>query len=66
MVLVKFIGDDNEINLNTKHPEFIEWKWIDYNLLPEVIVDFKKRVYKQLKIELKKLYQLICFKVSIL
>ena len=64
--IVKFIGDENEINLNTKHPEFIEWKWIDYNLLPEVIVDFKKEVYKQLKIELKKLYQLICFKVSIL
>ena len=51
--IVKFIGDENEINLNTKHPEFIEWKWIDYNLLPEVIVDFKKEVYKQLKIELK-------------
>ena len=43
-----------EINLNTKHPEFIEWKWIDYNLLPEVIVDFKKDVYQKLKVELKK------------
>ena len=41
--IVKFIGNDNEINLNTKHPEFIEWKWIDYTLLPEVIVDFKKK-----------------------
>ena len=51
--IVKFIGSDNEINLNTKHPEFIEWKWIDYNLLPEVIVDFKKEVYQKLKIELK-------------
>ena len=51
--IVKFIGDESEINLNTKHPEFIEWKWLDYNLLPEVIVDFKKEVYKKLKIELK-------------
>ena len=51
--VVKFIGDDSEINLNTKHPEFIEWKWLDYNLLPEVIVDFKKEVYKKLKNELK-------------
>ena len=50
--IVKFIGKESEINLNTKHPEFIEWKWIDYNLLPEVIVDFKKEVYKKLKIEL--------------
>ena len=29
--IVKFLGNDNEINLNTKHPEFIEWKWINYN-----------------------------------
>ena len=52
--IVKFIGNENEINLNTKHPEFIEWKWIDYNLLPDVIVDFKKEVYLKLKVELKK------------
>ena len=52
--IVKFIGNDNEINIKTKHPEFIEWKWIDYDLLPEVIVDFKKDVYKKLKVELKK------------
>ena len=52
--IVKFLGNDDEINLNTKHPEFIEWKWIDYNLLPEVIVDFKKDVYQKLKVELKK------------
>ena len=51
--IVKFIGSDSEINLNTRHPEFIEWKWIDYNLLTEIIVDFKKDVYQRLKIELK-------------
>jgi len=50
--VVKFIGNDSEINLNTKYPEFIEWKWIDYKLLPNVIVDFKKKVYEILKIEL--------------
>ena len=43
--IVKFIGDENEINLNTKHPEFIEWKWIKPNKLPEVIVDFKRNLY---------------------
>ena len=53
--IVKFIGNDDEINLNTKHPEFIEWKWINYNNLPKVIVDFKKEVYKKLTIELKQL-----------
>ncbi len=51
--IVKFLGNDEEINLNTKHPEFIEWKWINYNLITDVIVDFKKEVYEKLKIELK-------------
>ena len=52
--IVKFTGDENEINLNTKHPEFIEWKWINYEELPDVIVDFKKKVYEELLIELRK------------
>ena len=54
--IVKFIGNDGEINLNTKHTEFIEWKWIDYNSLTDVIVDFKKDVYRKLKIELKNFF----------
>ena len=53
--IVKFIGEDSEIDLKTKHPEFIEWKWIDMNELPNVIVDFKKDVYIKLLKELKKL-----------
>ena len=52
--IVKFIGDENEINLNTKHPEFIEWKWVNIDQLPDVIVDFKKNVYQKLKEEIKK------------
>ena len=51
--VVKFIGNESEINLNTQYPEFIEWRWMDYNLLPEKVVDFKKKVYTRLKIELK-------------
>jgi putative (di)nucleoside polyphosphate hydrolase len=43
--ITRFLGKDNEINLKTKHPEFIEWKWIDPKQLPEVIVDFKKDLY---------------------
>ena len=54
--IVKFIGNDNEINLNTKHPEFIEWRWIDYKSLPNVIVDFKKEVYEILKVELSNFF----------
>ena len=52
--IVKFIGNESEINLKTRNPEFFEWKWIDYNLLPDVIVDFKRKIYLKLKIELKK------------
>ena len=37
--IVRFTGNENEINLNTKYPEFIEWKWIEANALPNVIVE---------------------------
>ncbi len=46
--IAKFLGKDKEINLNTKHQEFIEWKWIEPKMLPEVIVDFKRKLYLNL------------------
>ena len=52
--ITKFLGKDSEININTKNPEFIEWKWISVDYLPEVIVDFKKKLYIQLLKEIKK------------
>jgi len=52
--IARFTGEENEINLKTKHPEFIEWKWIKMDDLPKVIVDFKKDVYEKILIELKK------------
>ena len=54
--IVRFTGEENEIDINTKYPEFIEWKWIDMNLLPDLIVNFKKHVYKDVLIELKKYF----------
>lgn len=51
--ITKFLGNENEINLNTNHPEFIEWKWIDTNILPDVIVEFKKNLYLNLLKEIK-------------
>ena len=51
--VVKFLGSDNEINLETKNPEFIEWQWIDIDSLPSVIVDFKKKVYEDLVPKIK-------------
>ncbi len=46
--IVKFLGKDEEINLKTTHPEFIEWQWLDIENLPSVIVHFKKKVYEKL------------------
>ena len=46
--IVKFLGNDKEINLEIDKPEFIEWQWLDIENLPNVIVDFKKKVYEQL------------------
>ena len=46
--ITRFMGNDNEINLNTKNPEFIQWKWIAPEKLPEVIVHFKKNLYIKL------------------
>ena len=54
--ITKFLGKDDEINLDTQHPEFIDWKWIDPQDLPEVIVDFKKELYLNL---LKEINQVI-------
>ena len=52
--ITKFLGNEKEINLKTKNPEFIEWKWIAPKQLPEVIVDFKKKLYLQLLKEIEK------------
>ena len=46
--IAKFTGDEKEINLNTKYPEFIEWKWVMPEELPVIIVDFKKAMYIEL------------------
>ena len=46
--ITRFLGNDNEININTKYPEFIDWKWIDPKMLPNVIVNFKKDLYLNL------------------
>ena len=46
--IAKFIGDENEINLQTRNPEFIEWKWIVPDELPKTIVNFKKKMYVEL------------------
>lgn len=53
--IAKFLGEEKEINLNTKYPEFIDWKWILPDMLPEMIVDFKKDLYRKLLKHIKEI-----------
>ena len=50
--IMKFVGKDNEINVKTKNPEFLDWKWIGVSELPSIAVSFKVNLYKKLKKEL--------------
>ena len=51
--LMKYLGEDGEINIKTKKPEFLEWKWIDLNQITELVVDFKLQVYQEVKEKVK-------------
>ena len=50
--IFKFLGNNSEINIKTKNPEFLDWKWIEISKLTEVVVSFKMHVYKKIKEEL--------------
>ena len=52
--IMKFIGKDSEININTKKPEFLDWKWVDLETITDTVVNFKLKVYEQLKLEVRK------------
>ena len=51
--VMKFIGNEDEINVKTKNAEFKEWKWIDINQLTNIVVSFKLEIYKIIVRELK-------------
>ena len=53
--VMRFMGNDSEININTKNPEFLDWKWIDLEDLTKIAVNFKLDVYKNIKQELLKI-----------
>ena len=56
--LMRYLGSDNEINIKTNKPEFLEWKWIDLDMLTNVVVNFKLEVYKKLKLRIKEIINL--------
>ena len=53
--VMKFLGEDSEINIQTKYPEFCEWKWIDLENITDLVVDFKLHVYKFVKKKVKEI-----------
>ena len=53
--VVRFDGEENEININTKNPEFLDWKWVNIDNLTDEVVNFKIHVYKEIQRELYKI-----------
>jgi putative (di)nucleoside polyphosphate hydrolase len=53
--LMRFTGEEDEINIKTKKPEFLDWKWIEIDCLTDAVVDFKLHIYKELKDKIKKI-----------
>jgi putative (di)nucleoside polyphosphate hydrolase len=53
--VMKFLGQDSEINIKTKHPEFCEWKWINLENITDLVVDFKLHVYEDVKKKVKEI-----------
>ena len=46
--LARFLGTDTDVNIATRHPEFNDWKWVEPNQLPDLIVPFKRDLYRRL------------------
>jgi putative (di)nucleoside polyphosphate hydrolase len=53
--VMRFTGNETEIDINTKNPEFLDWKWINLKDLTKVAVPFKLKVYQEIKLEIEKI-----------
>tara|TARA_Y100000996_G_C22516829_1_gene640743 strand:- start:42 stop:518 length:477 start_codon:yes stop_codon:yes gene_type:complete len=53
--IMRYLGKDSEINIKTKKPEFLEWKWVDLELITDLVVDFKLHVYKEVQEKVRNL-----------
>lgn len=53
--LMRFKGEDIDINIETRHPEFSRWKWAEPQDLPKLIVPFKRRIYEAVVAEFRPL-----------
>ena len=46
--IMKFVGNAENINIKTKYPEFLDWKWVEPSKLPDIVVGFKIKIYNKL------------------
>ena len=53
--LMRYLGEDSEINIKTKKPEFLDWKWVDLKEITELVVDFKLHVYQEVQKKVNKI-----------
>ena len=53
--IMQFLGKNEDINIKTKNPEFLDWKWVKFSILSNIVVDFKVAIYKRLTKELNSL-----------
>ena len=53
--IMRFIGQDSEININTKHPEFLEWKWVELSEITKLVVNFKLDLYQEVQKKVEKI-----------
>ena len=53
--LMRHLGDDSEINIKTKKPEFLDWKWVELREITQLVVDFKLHVYQEVQDKVEKI-----------
>ena len=53
--IMRYLGNDDEININTEKPEFLDWKWTDLNSITEIVVKFKLNVYRTIQQKIRKI-----------
>ncbi len=54
---LRFLGEDRDIDIDTKHPEFSAWRWAAHQDLPNLIVPFKRQLYRAVLAEFAHLFE---------
>ena len=53
--LMRYFGEDSEINVKTEKPEFLDWKWVELKEITDLVVDFKLHVYQEVQKKVEKI-----------